>query len=250
MTQQKSILLGVLTLALILVLVGKTNSQGMESVHAAPISKMAMPKAALMAEPVSAQAVTSARQGLDVPDVSDLYREAEGFIAAGRLPEAVAAYEKVVVQKPALAETYLRLGLIYFKLNLPTKAEAMYEQAISRGLDAPDVYFHLGYIKEVRGALNLALADYLKAEQKGSTNPELFYNIGNAYARMDKRQEALSYYKRTVSIDPGHMNAFVNLSVVSFQMGLYADAQFYLDKAAQLGYKADPQYLQILKNKH
>ena len=182
----------------------------------------------------------------DTADLAAIYREAEEFKGQGRFAEAVSSYEKAVAIAPDTAETYLRLGLLYFKLQMPSKAEEFYQKAIDYGLDNPEVYFHLGYIEEVRGALEKALAYYIQAEQKGSGNPELFYNKGNAYARLGKGAEAIIYYKRVVSMDPKHLDAFVNLSTVSFQLNNYPDARFYLDKAVELGYKAPLEYLKEL----
>ncbi|MBF0387480.1 MAG: tetratricopeptide repeat protein [Candidatus Omnitrophica bacterium] len=179
-------------------------------------------------------------------DVAVIYNEAEAFNGQGRFAEAVAAYEKAALLQPDLAETYLRLGLLYFKLNLVDKAGDSYQKAIGHGMDNAEVYFHLGYIEEVKGALDKALENYLLSEKKGSGNPELFYNIGNAYARMDKGMEALAYYKRAVSMNPQHMDAFINLSTVSFKLNNFADAGFYLDKAVALGYKAPEEYLKVL----
>jgi tetratricopeptide (TPR) repeat protein len=241
-SKNRIVILGVVAVAMILVLVSKTDSHGIEPVNAAP-----MPQTAMLVK--AAQAAVPAQTKMDPLDIADLYRSADELVNAGRLPEAVAAYEKVIAHQPSLGETYLRLGLLYFKLKLPTKAEEFYLKAVSYGIDDPEVYFHLGYMEEARGALDLALANYLKAEAKGSRNPELFYNIGNAYAQLTKRAEAITYYKRAVSINPEHMNAFVNLSVVSFQLELYADARFYLDKASALGYKAEPQYIKVLSEK-
>ncbi len=180
------------------------------------------------------------------PDISMLYSEAEKLKRQARFPEAVAAYERAVALQPDQAETYLRLGLLYFKLQMPSKAEEFYLKAIDHGLDTAEIYFHLGYIEEVRGKLDKALDYYLKSEKQGSGNPELFYNIGNAYARLEKRPQALAYYKIVVSKNPLHMDAFINLSTVSFQMNEIADARFYLDKAVALGYKAPAEYLKVL----
>ncbi len=189
---------------------------------------------------------TSSRSEQNVLEVASLYRAAETAQLQGRLVEAVAAYEKALDVIPDMAETYLRLGQIYFKLGLPSKAQEFYVKAVDHGLSDPEVYFHLGYIEEVRNVLDKALEYYLKAEKGGSRNPELFYNIGNAYARLEKKAEAVIYYKRVVSMNPLHMDAFVNLSVVSFQMKEYADARFYLDKAVALGYKAPEEYLKVM----
>ncbi len=191
----------------------------------------------------------SASFGAALPTTS-LFLE-EGFKAeqAGHSAEAVTAYEKIVAAEPDLLEGYLRLGALYFKLGLSSKAEELYLQTIQRGIADGQVYFLLGYMEENRKKFPEALGYYLKAEEKLLKNPELFYNIGNVYAQQGDMDKAIVYYSRAVSMKPDHLDAFVNLSVVSFRKGNYADAQFYLAKAEGLGYKAPLEYLQAIKEK-
>lgn len=196
--------------------------------------------------PPSAAQISS---GASQQQVASFYAEAERLIGAGRLPEALASYEKAISLAPNLGETYLRLGLLYFKLKLPAKSEEYYLKAVERGVDSAEVYFQLGYIEETRGMRERALEYYLKAESKGLRNPELFYNIGNMYAQLGRNTDAIRYYKKVVIINPEHMDAFVNLSVVSYHMQEYADAGFYLDKAVKAGYKAPPEYVKVLEEK-
>jgi tetratricopeptide (TPR) repeat protein len=167
----------------------------------------------------------------------------------GRSSEAVATYEKMVEAQPDQVEGYLGLGALYFKLGLSSKAEELYLKALERGLQDGQIYFNLGYIEEIRADFPKALDYYLKAEEKLLKNGELFYNIGNVYAQMGNLDKALEYYTRSVSMNPDHMDAFVNMSVVSFRKGAYADADFFLHKAVLLGYQAPQEYVKALAEK-
>ena len=59
-------------------------------------------------------------------------------------------------------------------------------------------------------------------------------------------EEAISSYLKAVEQDPRHMNALVNLSILSFQEGDFADAVKYCDEAVLLGYDAPEGYLNAL----
>jgi tetratricopeptide (TPR) repeat protein len=182
--------------------------------------------------------------GLTEPDgrVEALLKEAAEAQAQGRLPEAVGLYEQVLGLVPDFAPVYLKLGQIYFRLNLPSKAEETYLKAIEKGLNDPDVFLFLGYIRETRGDLDQALAYYAQAELSASRNPVLYFNMGNVHARQGRNDKALGYFKRAVILDPRYMDAFVNLAIVSAQAGEYADAQYYLEKAEKLGYDAPVEF--------
>jgi len=178
-----------------------------------------------------------------------LLEEALKLEQQGRPSEAVGAYEKMVEAQPDRVDGYLGLGALYFKLGLPAKAEELYLKALQRGLEDGRIYFNLGYIEEIRADLPKALEYYLKAEEKLLKNGELFYNIGNVYAQQGDLDKALKYYIQSVTLEPDHMDAFVNMSVVSFRKGAYADADFYLYKAKLLGYQAPEEFVKALSEK-
>ena len=175
--------------------------------------------------------------------------EARDAEEKGRAPEAVLAYEKLIALQPDLPEVYFRLGALYFKMNLLSKAEETYLKLVALKLDVAEAYFRLGYVAERQGDLPKALSYYQKAEVNFSGNPALFFNIGNVYAQLDRRDEAIDYYKKAVAKNPAYLDAFVNLSVVSFHKGAYSDAQFYLTKAMNLGYQPPREYVETLRER-
>ena len=174
--------------------------------------------------------------------VEALLKQAEDAQANGRLPEAVSIYEKVLGLAPEFAPVYLKLGQIYFRMELPSKAEEAYLKAIDKGLNDPDVFLYLGYIRETRGDLDQAMGYYAKAEFAASRNPVLYFNMGNVHARQGRKDKALEYFKRAVVLDSKYTDAFVNLAIVSAETGEYADAQYYLEKAEKLGYDAPVEF--------
>lgn len=176
-----------------------------------------------------------------------LIAEAEGLTAQGRLAEAIASYEKVLKTRPALPEPYFRLGALYFKLGMKSRAQEYYYQAIDKNFRNPEIYFHMGYIKETEGKYQDALEWYLKAEEKGVDSAELYFNLGNVLARLGSLTSSMDYYKKAVSVNPDHVDGFINLAIVAFQMGEVADASFYLDKARELGYNPPAEFLESIE---
>ena len=193
-----------------------------------------------------APVVVKGEERLAEPPLNDqvkaLLAEAEDLKAKGRYAEAVAAYENVVEARPDLPEPYVHLGALYFNLGIPSKAEEFYLKAVERDSKAPELYFHLGYIKERQDKPQEALEWYLKAEEKGVASAELFFNIGNVFASLQNPDRAIEYYNKAVAVNPKSLDALVNLSILSFQKGLYVDAGIYLDKSVDLGYKVPEGY--------
>ena len=168
--------------------------------------------------------------------VEVLLKQASDAQDKGSFQDAASIYEKVLVLAPDFAPVYLKLGQIYFRLGLTSKAEEVYLKAIEKGLNEPDLFLYLGYIREARGDFDQALAYYAKAEFAGSRNPVLYFNMGNIHARQGHVDKAMACFKRAVVLDPKYMDSFVNLAIMSAETGEYADAQYYLEKAEKLGY--------------
>lgn len=181
------------------------------------------------------------------PALAARLAEANDLKARERWAEAVSAYEKVMATYPKHPEAYFQLGALYFRIGLKSKSQENYLKAVALDYRNPEIYFHLGYIRETEGDLQGALEWYLKAEEKGVGSAELYFNTGNVFARLGNNTRALEYFTRAVSVNPAHLDAFVNLSVVSFYEKKFADAAFYLDKARALGYNPPAEYLDSLK---
>ena len=183
----------------------------------------------------------------DEAEFNRMLSEAGDLKARERYPEAVAAFEAVIARWPARPEPYFHLGALYFKLKLPSRSEEYYLKAVELHFQNPEIYFHVGYIKESAGKFQDALEWYLQAEERGVDSAELFYNTGNVFARLGNQERAIEYYRKAVAVNPSHRDAFVNLSILSFQGRQIPDAEFYLDKARKLGYNPPAEYLQSLR---
>jgi tetratricopeptide (TPR) repeat protein len=88
---------------------------------------------------------------------------------------------------------------------------------------------------------------YKRSVQFGPENKEAYYNLGNVYARIGKNPEAISSYLIAVEVDPEYMDAWINLSILSFHQKDFQNAVKYYDEAALLGYKAPEGYLKTLE---
>lgn len=183
------------------------------------------------------------------PTVAAYLADALDAEGKGRGSEAISAYEHALALDPGLSFAYLKLGVIYFRMNLPSKAEASYLKAIEHGESDPDVYLYLGYVKESQDKLDAAQEYYAKAELAGSGNPVLYFNMGNVQARQGHNDKAVEYFKRAVTLKEDYTDAFVNLSIVLASVGEFADALYYLNKAEKLGYQVPERFRKDLEDK-
>ena len=135
--------------------------------------------------------------------------EASALRRAGRVAEAITAYEKLLALRPELAESWYNLGWLQRQARRFEAALASYQQALDRGVSMPEevqlnraVIFsdHLGRSDEAADELGRALAsnpDYVPA----------LLNLGNLEEDMGERDRARNCYERALEIDPDNVLA-------------------------------------------
>jgi tetratricopeptide (TPR) repeat protein len=74
--------------------------------------------------------------------------------------------------------------------------------------------------------------------------------LGNVYLKLDKNQEAISSYRKTVELDPNHLNAWINLAIASYNNGERLQAKQYYYEAVLLGFEPTADILQTFEAIH
>ena len=87
---------------------------------------------------------------VDVEKLQESLRSAESLEAAGKLDEALAVYEKVLAQLPALTAVHGEIGDIHLKKKEPEKALAAYEKWLAA---VPDSAGAKAGVAEARAAI-------------------------------------------------------------------------------------------------
>ena len=75
-----------------------------------------------------------------------------------------------------------------------------------------------------KGKIEEALSLYLKLHVDQNENTKLLFYIGNAYLQTKKFDLAIDYYKKTISSDQNHFNAYNNLGGTLLTVGRYKEA--------------------------
>lgn len=75
-----------------------------------------------------------------------------------------------------------------------------------------------------KGNIEEALSLYLKLYLDENENTKLLFYIGNAYLQTKKFDLAIDYYKKTISSDRNHFNAYNNLGGTLLTLGRYKEA--------------------------
>jgi tetratricopeptide (TPR) repeat protein len=144
-------------------------------------------------------------------------REAQRLSAQGNLPQAVAAYQRLLARWPQLADCWYNLGRLQRQLRQFDAALESYAQALRAGISRPEeVHLNRGVIysdclrqdaaaeRELRAALALN-PNYLPALQ----------NLANLHEDLGQREAARGMYERMLTLEPHAFEALARYARLS-----------------------------------
>ncbi len=158
---------------------------------------------------------------------------------------------------PDSAEVYLNLGLSYWKLGEPDKAQQMLNKSMSLNQQDSQAYLYCGIIYLEQDLLNPAMAAFKNASRLKPNSPEIYTWL--AVVEMKSKDPVASslYLKQALSFDPNYKPAIYNLATVYSTFGNNPkEAEKYCQEYLELANVEDTQkeikirgYLQkIIKN--
>ncbi len=132
------------------------------------------------------------------------------YSAIGRLPEALADYQKSIELNPKYAEGYNNSAFIYSSQNNPEEALRRFNTAIELKPDYGDAYGNRAAILTKMGRYAKSLSDFERAIQLSSGKPFYYSNRGIAYSNLGRLQEALNDFDKSLSLDPKDDQVLLN----------------------------------------
>lgn len=133
-----------------------------------------------------------------------MLEEALRLEAQGHVPEAIAAYERLLGRWPALPDAWYNLAVLQRRRRQFSAALSSYQQALNRGVKKPEeVHLNRGVIYSDYLRQDDAAERELKAALSHNPNyaPALF-NLANLHEDFGRRQMAARVYQRLLALDP------------------------------------------------
>ena len=149
--------------------------------------------------------------------VAQLLRQASALRQAGRVAEAITAYERLLQLQPALPDSWYNLGWLRRRAGQHQAALDAYAQALQHGVSGPEEV-HLN--RAVILSDHLARADDAAAELQRALqlNPRYvpaWLNLGNLHEDRGRRDDAAGAYRQVLALEPSHALALARLAGVS-----------------------------------
>jgi Tfp pilus assembly protein PilF len=128
--------------------------------------------------------------------------KADRLNTKGEKEEAIRAYTEIIAQSPSLAEAYLKLGGLYYETKQYDKAFETYAHARKLRPNDARLLNNMGSVLLTKGDPAQALNYFIQARRNSADYVEPLYNMACAYARLNKKDAALSSLRQACSMQP------------------------------------------------
>ena len=164
---------------------------------------------------------------------------------AGRIDEALAAYDKAIALKPDHAAAHNNRGLALLRLGRAAEALASFDRATAIAPNHPDAFVNRGLVLIELGRFEAALASLDRAAAIAPSHVEALSHRGRALIELKRPEAALASLDRALAIDPA---TFVTLNLrggALAELGRFDAALASFDRALAIR----PDYAEALENK-
>jgi choline-sulfatase len=186
-------------------------------------------------------------KGIDPKDRIEVLKALELAVSPGsRLPQGqrITLLQRALSQDPTNPTLYYQLGEALAKTGHDVDAVKLYEQALAKGVRTAWLYSRLGHLYAQRGRTPDAITAFERAAQMNPSDTESLSDLGLAYLDMGRVDDAERAFKWAVATGNTYAPAHNGLGIVSIRRHDLPAARDHFAKAVQL----DPGLLEAQLN--
>jgi tetratricopeptide (TPR) repeat protein len=169
------------------------------------------------------------------PGMAEVYNNLGSALQRqGKLDEAVAEFERAAALKPQLFQPHSSLGDIFLQQGQLDQAVARYRQAIALRPDSAETFGNLGAILGQQGKFAVAAA---LCERALALKPSLFQahnNLGKILQKQGKFEQAAAHCRQAIALQPDYAEAYHNLGDALKELGQFDEATVQFERALAL----------------
>ncbi|MEO0106092.1 MAG: tetratricopeptide repeat protein [candidate division WOR-3 bacterium] len=161
-------------------------------------------------------------------DFFETCRTIYGLISAGIVEKP----EKTEIAKRAAGDIteYKNLGFAFFKTGMYDEAEREFKKILEIMPDNPEALMYYGLIELKRNNINKA-EEYLKKAAELEKNPAILNNLGYLCNKMGMYDEAQNYLNQAFELSPENSRIICNLGITLYNKGDFENAKNLFEKA-------------------
>lgn len=146
--------------------------------------------------------ITAQENAGDASRILELMATAERLRLKGELEPALNAYREVIRQAPGYTEAYLRSGEVCYLLKRFDEAEDVLAAGLKLRPQDARLLNNMGSVLLAKGKAAESLTYFVQARRSSSDYVEPLYNMACAYARMNRKEAALSSLRQACEMQP------------------------------------------------
>jgi tetratricopeptide (TPR) repeat protein len=180
-----------------------------------------------------------------VNDIDKLRKIGFDLLKDNKYAEAIVTFRKVLESLPRDGVSYGGLSLGYYWLKIDKQALEEARKAVELApmdemtvANAMFIFINSGLPEET-----IEAGERLIHKRGSVRRPQVYYNLGYAYIMLNKLEEGVTYFRKTVKLDRSFVSAMNNLGAILWIQHKYQEAVMLLSEAIALnpGY-ADAHY--------
>lgn len=151
----------------------------------------------------------------------------------GRVDEAIAEFQRAIRLRPQAAEARVNLGHLLAQQRRFDEAMRVYRQALQADSNSTAAHINLGNLLAAQGQLPEAISHFQAALRLNPDSAVTHYNLANTLAAQSDPQAA-HHYAEAVRLDPGLVEARLNLGIELSRQGRTAEALAQFEQVVRL----------------
>jgi tetratricopeptide (TPR) repeat protein len=154
----------------------------------------------------------------------------------GNIPAALAELQEAVVRTPEDPSVHLNLGTVLATIGEFDEAGRHFRESLRLTTDPQvqtRVHLNLGNLATVQGSHEIAADHYRAAIELDPGLIEAYINLAGCLARLDQPDDALAQIDALLAIDPAAAQGHVARAQLLYRQGRYAEARQSLEQSHQ-----------------
>lgn len=143
---------------------------------------------------------------------------------AGKLEEAVSAYEEALAVKPDYADAINNLGIVYGRSGDVNGAIAQYKKVLTRAPDYYRAHYNLANAFSEKGLIEAAITEYEKALSINPGYERARRSLMDAYARKQSLDQKIGAYENTLAANTADATLHNTLGDLYLKKGMIGEA--------------------------
>lgn len=159
--------------------------------------------------------------------------EAYTLVLNGDLREAVAIFEKKLIEFPDSSHLLMEIASLYYILGEMNKCICSYKRVLQIRPESIFVYYRMGVAMYRATLFTQAVEVFTKIEESGKHLPMSFIWMGLSYYHLGKEDKSVECYEKFLKACPDTVMAKYYMGIALKSSGRYAEALPHFERLVQ-----------------